>query len=81
MKSSNLYFILLLIVIILFACAGTTMHHQRNKKTLEGFEQAINIQNTFDKSCIESCEKEAKENGVKHFKETSSWKLCGDSKH
>lgn len=65
MKDTNLYFILLLAAIIIFACIG----NRYNKKTLEGFEQGPNVQNTFDQECINACEKEAQENGIVNFKE------------
>jgi len=65
MKDTNLYFILLLAAIIIFACIG----NRYNKKTLEGFEQGQNVQNTFDQGCINACEKEAQENGIVNFKE------------
>lgn len=58
-KSKNLYFILLLIAIITFACVSF-----KKNISLEGFVDAQNAQDKFDKSCIQSCEKEAKLDGI-----------------
>tara|TARA_B100001093_G_C26672697_1_gene946895 strand:+ start:261 stop:1106 length:846 start_codon:yes stop_codon:yes gene_type:complete len=63
MKDTNLYFILILIAIIIFACVGNSC----NKKTLEGFEQSSNVQNSFDKGCIKACEKEAQANNTPNY--------------
>ena len=65
MKNKNLYFILLLIAILIFSCVGYTC----GKKTLEGFEQSSNIENTFDKACIKGCEKEAQLNNTPGYED------------
>ena len=62
MKSNHLYFILLLIAVLIFACIG----FKNSSKTLEGFEDAHNAQKQFDKSCINSCKKEAVSLGMSH---------------
>lgn len=63
-KSKNLYFILLLIAIIIFACIS-----YKKNISLEGFQDAHNAQEKFDKSCIDSCENEAKSKGISHSNE------------
>jgi len=63
-KTNHLYLMLILIAIIIFACVGFN-----NKKSLEGFQNSSDAKNKFDKTCISSCEKEAKLNGIDNYKE------------